>query len=185
MKRGLFIIVILITSLFIFSLSYADFDAAFANLAGSELNYISNSFPILWNKPRTEVHRIMSIFPHFACEDFEDQVACSSIYNTHENNDIYINFFMDDYEEHHDNLWKVAVCVDVQSAEQMQLAFSVLWIDGMKPFHNSEDEFYFKGVQPLYFDNENTAMVAWIQPFIPNNGSFFLAEYYNGFRGRE
>lgn len=178
MKKSLSLfVIVLLSSMFIFSLSYADF----ANWAGPQLEYISNTFPLLWNKPKTEVLRIMSIFPDFVCTDYTDQLACTSKFNTHDSNDIYINFFMDDYEEHHDNLWKVAVTADVQSAEQMQSLFNVLYIEGMKPFHNEEDEFWFEGVQPLYFDREDTSMVAWFQPYKPNNGAFFLAEYYNGY----
>lgn len=171
----LFTLVLLLCFCFV-SFSYADF----ANYAGPQLEYISNTFPILWNKPKSEVFRIMSIFPDFICTDYTDQIGCVSKFNTDNNNNIYLNFFTDDYGEHHDNLWKVSVTADVQSAEQMQTLFSVLWLDGLKPFHNDEDEFGYEGVQPLYFDREDTSMVVWFQPFKPNNGAFFLAEYYNG-----
>ena len=178
MKKLLILLsIIFALSLCIFSLSFADF----ANYAGPQLEYISNSFPILWNKPKTEVMRVMSIFPDFICKDYTDQLVCTSRFNTDRNNNIYINFFMDDYEEHHDNLWKVSVTADIQSSEQIQSLFDVLWINGMKPFHDPDDEFWFEGVVPLYFNNETTTMVAWFQPYKPNNGAFFLVEYYNGF----
>ena len=178
MKKSLMLLtVVLLLSSFIFSLSYADF----ANYAGPQLEYISNTFPLLWNKPKTEVIRIMSIFPDYEYKDYGDQLVYTSRFNYDMNNNIYINFFMDDYEEHHDNLWKVSVTADVQSAEQMQSLFSVLWLDGMKPFHDAEDEFWFEGVQPLYLSREDTTMIAWFQPYKPDNGAFFLAEYYNGY----
>ena len=178
MKKSLMLLVaVLLLSLFIFSLSYADF----ANYAGPQLEYISNSFPLLWNKPKEEVLRIMGIFPDFECKDYDDQLACHSRFNTNRENNIFINFFMDDYEEHHDNLWKVAVTADVQSAEQIQYLFKALWIDGLKPFHDEDDEFNYQGVAPLYYSREDTTMVAWFQPYKPDNGAFFLVEYYNGY----
>lgn len=171
------LVIVVLSSLFIFSLSYADF----ANYAGPQLEYISNAFPLLWNKPKAEIIRIMSIFPDYVYTDYGDQLVYTSKFNTKRNNNIYINFFTDDYEEHHDNLWKVSVTADVESAEQYQTLFDALWIDGMQPFHNDEDEFRYEGVIPLYFDSEGTSMVAWFQPYVPDNGAFFLAEYYNGY----
>lgn len=177
MKRYLYLFLfILILSMVPVSLSSADF----ANYAGSQLEYISNAFPLLWNKPTSEILRIMSIFPDYICKEYEGQLVCTSKFNTDRDNNIYINFFTDDYEEHHDNLWKVSVTADVQSAEQFQFLFDALWIDGMKPFHSQDDQFY-DGVVSLYFDNEVTSMVLWFQPFKANSGSFFLAEYYNGY----
>ena len=114
MKKSLMLLItVLLLSLFSFSGVFADF----ANYAGPQLEYISNSFPLLWNKPKEEVFRIMSIFPDFKCRDYGDQLACTSRFNTDRDDNIYINYFMDDYEEHHDNLWKVSVTADVQSAE--------------------------------------------------------------------
>ena len=178
MKKSLMLLIaVLLLSLSKFSLSFADF----ANYAGPQLEYISNSFPLLWNKPKEEVFRIMSIFPDFKCRDYGDQLACTSRFNTDRDDNIYINYFMDDYEEHHDNLWKVSVTADVQSTEQIQSLFRALWIDGLTPFHDADDEFHYEGVVPLYFSREDTTMIAWFQPYKPGNGSFFLAEYYNGY----
>ena len=176
MKKVLMFLVISAFILVNFSLSFADF----ANYAWPQLEYISNAVQILWNKPKAEVLRVMSIFPDFECTDYGDQLGCSSKFNTNNNNNIFVIFFMDDYEEHHDNLWKVSVTADVEVPEQFQSLWSVLWIDGMKPFHSPEDEFGFKGVVPLYFRNETTAMTAWFQPYKDDNGDFLLVEYYNG-----
>ncbi|MBR5024705.1 MAG: hypothetical protein IKX48_06535, partial [Victivallales bacterium] len=55
--------------------------------------------------------------------DIFEMVAC-----------IFLNFFTDDYEKHHDNLWKVSVTADVKSAEQYQSLFDVLWLVGMRPW---------------------------------------------------
>ena len=182
MKKLLSILVIvLIMTLFMVSLS----SAQWSNYASPQLDYISNTFPLLWNKPKTEVQRLMSIFPDYVGTDYGDQLVYVSKYNTDRHNNIYINFFMDDYEEHHDNLWKVTVTADVQSAGEMQDFFRILYIEGMKPFHTAEDqEFTYKGVVPLRFDNENTIMMVYFQHFDINNDPFFLAEYYNGYRGK-
>lgn len=177
MKKALCILTaVLISSLFLFSLSFADW----ANYAAPQLEYITNAFPILWNKPKEQVQQIMSIFPDFIGTDYGDQLVYTSKYNYNDQNNIYINFFMDDYEEHHDNLWKVTLTLEVQKADQTQDLFAILWIDGLKPFHSEEDEFWFRGVQPLYFSSEDTTMVAWFQPFKADNNPFFLVEYYNG-----
>ena len=169
--------IVLFMSLFMFSLIFADF----ANIDGPQLEFISNAIPMLWNKPTSDIAYIMSIFPDFECSVFEDQYVCSSKFNSNYENNIFINFFTDDYEEHHDNLWKVSITADVQSAEQIQSLFQVLWIDGLKPFHDPDDEFGFPGVAPLYFSREDTTMVAWLQPFTAKKGQFFLVEYYNGY----
>ena len=95
-------------SLFLFSLSCGYFE----NYDTPQLEYISNAFEILWDKPKAEVLTIMSIFPHYECTDYGDQLSCVSIYNR-EGAAIYLNFFMDDYEARHDNLWKVSVTVDI------------------------------------------------------------------------
>ncbi len=167
----------LITLLFLlsFSLSSADF----ANYAGPQLEYISNAVELLWDKPKEEVFRIMNIFPDFVCTDYEDQIGCQSRFNTDRNNNIFLNFFTNDYEEKHDNLWKLSVTADVQSAEQYQTLFRALWIEGMKPSHTGkEPEFEYKGVQPLFFANDTTRMVIYFQPFDAENYPFLLAEYY-------
>lgn len=175
MKKILMSALITLIFLFSFSLSSADF----ANYAGPQLEFISNAVELLWNKPKEEVFRIMSIFPDFICTDYEDQIGCQSIYNADLNNNIYLNFFTDDYEEKHDNLWKLSVTADVQNAEQNQDLFRILWLDGMKPQHTGDEyEFEYKGVQPLIFANEKTRMVIYFQPFDPQNNPFLLAEYY-------
>lgn len=175
MKYSLMFLVIFLISLSVFSLSYADF----ANYSGPQLQFISNAVQLLWDKPKEEVFRIMSIFPDFVCTDYEDQIGCKSKFNADRNNNIYLNFFTDDYEEKHDNLWKLSVTADVQSAEQNQDLFRILWLDGMKPQHTgNEYEFEYKEVQPLFFANEKTRMVIYFQPFEPENNPFLLAEYY-------
>lgn len=175
MKKLLMFALITLSTLLNFSLSFADF----ANYAGQQLEYISNAVELLWDKPKEEVFRIMNIFPDFVCTDYEDQIGCISRFNTDRNNNIYLNFFTDDYEEKHDNLWKLSVTADVQSAEQYQDLFRILWIDGMKPSHTGKEyEFEYQGVQPLIFANKTTRMVIYFQPFEAENNPFLLAEYY-------
>ena len=179
MKKALRLFcIVLLMSLVRFSLSFADF----ANYAGSQLEYISNAIPLLWGKPTADIQRIMSIFPDYECSVFEGQYVCTSSFNTNDNNNIFINFFTDDYEEHHDNLWKVAITADVQSGDQIQQLYNALWIDGLKAFHDQDDSFAYNGVVPLYFDREDTKMTAWFQPWTGAKGSFFLVEYYDGYR---
>ncbi len=168
------LIPLFLLSLFLFSLSFGYFE----NADTPQLEYISNAFEILWDKPKTDVLTVMSIFPHFTCTDYGDQISCVSGYNR-KNANIYLNFFMDDYEEHHDNLWKVSVTVDVSEPSQFQELFQLLWLPEMKPSHSKDDEvFTYKGVQPLCFENEKTMMTAYFQPFDADNNPFFLAEYY-------
>lgn len=175
MKNSLMFVLIIGVFLCSFSLSSADF----ANYAGPQLEFISNTVQLLWEKPKEDVFRMMSIFPAFICTDYKDQIGCTSKYNSDRNNNIYLNFFMDDYEEKHDNLWKLSVTADVQSAEQYQDLFRILWLEGMRPEHSGkEEEFSYPGVQPLFFANETTRMVAYFPPFDPANNPFFLVEYY-------
>ena len=167
---------VFLLSLILFSLSFGNFE----NYDSPQLEYISNAFEILWDRSKADVLNVMSIFPHFICTDYGDQVGCVSGYNR-ENSNIYLNFFVDDYEEHHDNLWKVSVTVDIREASQNQELLQLLWLEGMKPFHMENDEVYtYKGVQPFCFKNEKTMMTAYFQPFDAENDPFFLAEYYNG-----
>ena len=167
---------VFLLSLILFSLSFGNFE----NYDSPQLEYISNAFEILWDRSKADVLNVMSIFPHFICTDYGDQVGCVSGYNR-ENSNIYLNFFVDDYEEHHDNLWKVSVTVDIREASQNQELLQLLWLEGMKPFHMENDEVYtYKGVQPLCFKNEKTMMTAYFQPFDAENDPFFLAEYYSG-----
>ena len=174
-KSSIFSLTVLVI-LFTFSLSFADY----ANYAAPQLEYISNALPLLWEKPKEEVFAIMSLFPDFTCKDYSDQIACTSRFNTRDRNDIYLNFFTDDYENHHDNLWKLSVTADVRSPEEFQSLFRILWLSGMKPAHNgNEEEFSFPGVQPLFFQNETTKMTAYFQPYDPENNPFFLVEYYS------
>ena len=165
----------LLMSLFLFSLCFGYFE----NYDTPQLEYISNAFEILWDKPKTEVLTVMSIFPHYECTDYGDQLSCVSIYNR-EGAAIYLNFFTDDYEDRHDNLWKVSVTVDIGEPSQFQDLFQILWLNGMKPSHDEDDEvFTYKGVQPLCFENDKTMMTVYFQPFKADNNPFFLAEYYS------
>ena len=160
----------------VFSLSFGYFE----NADTPQLEFISNAFELLWDKPKTDVLAIMSIFPHFTCTDYGDQLSCLSGYNRNDAN-IFLNFFTDDYEERHDNLWKVSVTVDVSEPAHFQEIFQLLWLEGMKPFHSEDDEvFTYKGVQPLCFKNKKTTMTAYFQPFDADNNPFFLVEYYSG-----
>ena len=175
MNKSLIFVLITVIILFTFSLSYADY----ANYAAPQLEYISNALPILWGKPKADVFSIMSLFPDFTCTDYTDQIACGSTFNTKNNDNIFLNFFTDDYNGHHDNLWKLSVTADIQTAEQNQSLFRILWLEGMKPMHSgNEEEFTFPKVQPLFFQNETTKMTAYFQPFDPENNPFFLVEYY-------
>ena len=158
------------------SLSFANFE----NYDTPELEFISNAFELMWDGSKAEVLKIMSIFPHYKCTDYSDQLSCVSRYNR-EGANIFLNFFFDDYEEHHDNLWKVAVTADVGEPSQFQEIFQLLWLEGMKPVHSAGDEvFTYPGVQPLCFKNEKTTMIAYFQPFDAENNPFFLVEYYSG-----
>ncbi|MBR6090444.1 MAG: hypothetical protein IKP86_10950 [Anaerolineaceae bacterium] len=175
MKKSLIFLIMICVSLLTFSLSFANF----ANFAGPQLEFISNGFDGLWDRPTEDIRWMMNLFPDYECTDYPGQFVCSSRFNTGDQNNIYINFFTDDYEKKHDNLWKVSVTVDVQSAEEFQTLFEVLWNEGMKPVHTgNEEEFSYKGVQPLFFENQKTRMVAYFQEFDPDNNSFFLVEYY-------
>ena len=176
MKKVLMYTVILVVLFFSFSLSFADY----ANYAGPQLEFISNAIPMLWDKPKEEVLRTMTLFPAFICTDYTDQIGCKSKYNVDDaNNSIYLNFFTDDYEDHHDNLWKVSITADVQTAEHFQSLLESCWLEGMRPMHSgTEEEFTYMSVQPLIFHTENTRLIAYFQRFDPKNNPFFLAEYY-------
>ena len=177
MKHSLMILsIVLLLTLFIFSLS----SAQYSNYAAPQLEFISNGISGLWNRPKTDVFRMMDMFPDYICTDYEDQIGCVSQFNTDQNNNIFLNFFTDDYEEHHDNLWKFSVTADLGNSGEGQALFSLLWLAGMKPFHNEEDTFEYPGVVPLYFNNEQTTMVIWAKPYEEGNNPFLLAEYYNG-----
>ena len=180
MKKNLIILAAVFSlSLILFSLSFGYFE----NADTPQLEFITNAIELLWDKPKADVLRIMSIFPHYKCTDYGDQIGCVSIYNRR-NGNIYLNFFYDDYEERHDNLWKVSVTVDIGQSYQFQEIFQLLWLEGMEPFHSEDDEvFTYKGVQPLCFKNEKTMMTVYFQPFDADNNPFFLAEYY-GVSGR-
>ena len=160
-------------SLFLFSLCSADLP----NYAASQLEFISNALPLLWERPKEEVLRIMSIFPDFVCTDYTDQLGCVSKYNTNDQNNIFINFFMDDYEDHHDNLWKASFTLDLRERGQTQEYFQLLWLEGLKPSHSAKDEFWYTGVIPMYFADAKTKMIAYPQVFDPENNPFFLVEY--------
>ena len=71
------LIPLFLLSLFLFSLSFGYFE----NADTPQLEYISNAFEILWDKPKTDVLTVMSIFPHFTCTDYGDQISCVSGYN--------------------------------------------------------------------------------------------------------
>lgn len=176
MKKSLSLFVIIVISLFIFSLSYADY----GNYAQPQLEFISNAVPLLWDKPKSELLRIMSIFPDYECTDYGDQVGCVSIFNTNGRDNIFLNFFTDDYEKHHDNLWKVAVTADLQHESQQQTLLNLLWLDGMKPYRPEKADFTIKGALPLYFRNETTSMIIYTQDFEPDNTPFLLVEYFSG-----
>ena len=168
-------VVIFIASLCYFSLSFADYE----NYAVPQLEWITNAFPGLWDKPKTEVLRMMAMFPDFECTDYDDQIGCFSKFNTNSNDNIYITYFMDDYEEHHDNLWKAAVTVDMQDAEQQQGLLHLFWLEGLEPFHTDEDDFAFLGAIPLYFTNDTTKMIAYAQLVRTQKYPFLLVEYLN------
>ncbi|MBQ6521098.1 MAG: hypothetical protein IJI14_20515 [Anaerolineaceae bacterium] len=175
MNKSLIFVLITAVLLLTFSLSFADY----ANYAGPQLEYISNAVSLLWGKPKADVLSIMGIFPDFICTDYIDQIGCVSRFNTNNNDNIFLNFFMDDYEEHHDNLWKLSVTADVKTADQFQSLFQILWLEGMEPAHKgNEQEFTYQGVQPLIFKNKTTRMIAYFQPFDLENNPFFLVEYY-------
>lgn len=178
MKKALFLFfLMLIAGMLNFSLSFAEW----GNYATPQLEWISNAFPSLWGKPKEEVFRIMEMFPDYICTDYESQIACKSRFNNNEqHNNIFLNFFTDDYEEKHDNLWKVAVTADIQAAGQNQELLDLLWIKGLVPHHSgNEEEFGFPSVIPLFFRNKSTEMVVYFQQFDIDNNPFFLAEYYD------
>ncbi len=164
---------VLFACLLITSLSSADF----ANYAGPQLEWISNAVPKMWDKSREEVLWMMSIFPDFECTDYEFQVSCTSRFNSDADNNIFITFFTDDYEMKHDNLWKVAVTVDLQKAEQVQDLVQVLWLDGMKPSEWEDSPYPYPFVQRFFFKNESTELIIYSQVFKNGNNPFFLAEY--------
>jgi hypothetical protein len=175
MKKVLcFLMLIFVISLFAFSLSFADY----ANYAAPQLQWISNAFPGLWDRQKADVLRMMAMFPDYECTDYGDQVACTSKFNRNENNNIFINWFLDDYEEHHDNLWKVSVTVDLNASDQQQELFYLLWLDGLKPARSDKFDFTYKGVMPLNFSDEKTNMVAYLQQFDHDINPFLLVEYY-------
>ncbi len=174
MKKVLsFLIIIFVIRLFTFSSSFADH----ANYAAPQLEWISNGFPGLWDRQKEDVLRMMDMFPDFSCTDYGDQVACTSRFNR-DNNNIFINWFLDDYEEHHDNLWKVSVTVDLQAPDQQQELLRLLWLNGLKPARSDKVDFSYKGVLPLNFSDEKTNVVAYIQQFDHDINPFLLVEYY-------
>lgn len=152
--------------------------ADFTNYAGPQLEWISNTFPMLWDQPRDQVLWIMNIFPDYECIDYGDRVCCSSRTNNGKDNNIYITYFTDDYEEKHDNLWKVSVSVDIQNAEQAQTAMAALWLKGMKPSAWEDSPYEYPNVQPLFFTNDTTELVVYAQEFLEGNNAFFLMEYF-------
>ncbi len=169
-------VLIILAALFIFSLCSAEF----SNYAAPQLEWISNAYPGLWGRPREDVLQMMAMFPDYVCRDYGDRISCQSKFNSGKNDNIYIAYFTDDYEGHRDNLWKVAVTANIQTGEEAQLLFNLLWLEGLKPFHTEDDDFSFKGAQALYFRNNTTTMIAYIQPFEADNNPFMLAEYLAG-----
>ena len=155
---------------------------SYSNYAAPQLEYITNSFASLWNKPKEAVLQVMSMFPDYICTDYGDQVGCESKYNIPDaNNIIFLNFFTDDYAEHHDNLWKVTVTADFNSAEEKNNLFSLMWIDGLRPSPVEMASYEYPAVLPLYFNNEQTAMVVWENSDDLNVSNFLVVEYYNGY----
>lgn len=175
MKKVLsFLVLIFVLILSMFSLSFAET----ANYASSQLQWISNAVPGLWDKPKEDVLRMMAMFPDYTCTDYGDQIGCVSKFNTNRNDNIFLNWFMDDYEEHHDNLWKVSFTVDIQASNQEQEIFQLLWLDGLKPERTERADFSYKGVLPMHFADEKTIMTAFFQPFDHDINTFLLVEFY-------
>ena len=179
MKKRFFLILIaaVLACLHIISLSSAEY----SNYAAPQLEWISNAFPGLWGRPKSEVLRMMAMFPNYKCTDYEDQIGCITIYNSDRQNNIFLNFFTDDYEEHHDSLWKVSVAADLKDSDEQQNLFNILWLDGLKPFHTPDNNFSFPAAIPLYFRNEETFMAAYLQPSNHDTAPFLLVEYYHGY----
>ncbi len=177
MKKALRPLLFAVTAVLFLSLQGM---AEYANRSVPQLEWISNGIPGLWARPKEEVFRMMAMFPDFTCTDYDFQVSCTSIYNTKNNDDIFLTFFTEDYLERHDNLWKVSITINIQEAEQAQTLFNILWLDGLKPFHFPTDDFSFLGCPPLYFKNDTTTMIVYIQPFKRDNNPFMLVEYLMG-----
>ena len=178
MKKALFLFfLMLIAGMLNFSLSFAEW----GNYATPQLEWISNALPGLWDRPKEDLLRIMDIFPDFSCTDYGDQVSCQSKYNRDKCN-IFIVYFLDDYESKHDNLWKASFTIDLQSSDQEQDLFALLWLKGLKPAHLSKertgDIYSYPEVIPSCFKNETTSMVAYFQTFGHDSYPFFLVEYY-------
>lgn len=150
--------------------------ADFANYAGPQLEWISNAFPLLWDRPRADILTLMSIFTQYECTDWEDRISCKSRFNS-DGRSIYIAFFTDDYEEKHDNLWKVSVTVDLERADQVQDVMRALWLDGLKPIPWEDSPYEYLNVLPMFFANETTKLVTYTQVFKKDNNPFFLAEF--------
>ena len=177
MKKALYAILFAVIACFFI---YSQGKAEYANRSVPQLEWITNGIPGLWAKPKEEIFRMMAMFPDFTCTDYDFQVTCVSTYNTKHNDDIHMTFFTEDYQEQHDNLWKVSITVDLQQGDQAQTLFNILWLEGMKPFHFADDDFGFLGAQPLYFKNDTTTMIAYFQPFDPDNNPYLLVEYLMG-----
>ena len=154
--------------------------ADYANPDVLQLEWISNGIPGLWDRPKADIIRMMAMFPDFTCTDYDFQVTCTSRYNSNSNNNISITFFTEDYADKHDNLWKVAMTIDLQTADQAQMLFNILWLEGLKPFHLKNDDFNFLGAQVLYFKNDTTTMIGYFQPFDFDNYPYLLVEYLPG-----
>ncbi len=177
MKKAVYALLFaVLAGLFILSQGLAEY----ANRDVPQLEWISNGIPGLWARPKEDIFRMMAMFPDFSCTDYDFQVSCTSTYNTAHNDDIHMTFFTEDYQERHDNLWKVSITVDLQEGYQAQTLLDLLWLEGMKPFHFVDDDFGFLGAQPLYFRNDTTTMIAYIQPFRPDNNPYLLVEYLMG-----
>lgn len=173
MKKFLIFLSVIIASLFNFSLSFALWE----NYAIPQLEWISNALPGLWDRPKEEVMRIMDIFPDYPCTDYGDQVSCASKFNRDHAN-VFIIFFLDDYETKHDNLWKASFTVDLQSSDQQQDLLTLFWLKDLKPVHSASDIFEYPAVVPMCFENETTKMVPYFQPFGQDEYPFFVVEYF-------
>lgn len=174
MKRTVCLFLAVISAcLLLSSLCAADF----ANPAGPQLEWISVAIPKLWDRPKADVLFTMSIFPDFECGDYGDRISCSSRFNDSADGRIYIAFFMDDYEEKHDNLWQVTFTVDITSPDQAQDLMRILWLDGMKPAPWEESPYPYPDVLRLFFANETTKLITYTQKFEEGNNPFFLAEF--------
>ncbi len=173
MKKSLIFLLVILASLCSFSLS----SALWGNYHTPQLEWISNALPGLWGRPKADLLWIMDIFPDFPCTDYGDQVSCASKYNR-ENANIFINFFLDDYETKHDNLWKASFTVDLQSSDQEQDLMRLLWLEGLKPARFDDKVFSYPAVVPMCFQNKTTKMIAYLQPFGHDINPFFLVEFY-------